>query len=111
MAVPSENEFQLEARIIALEYLVKECLQSIIRMCVGKQAEDGDNDKDIDIDQLAVQDAKILRLGARELSKASFPDLDPVRSDHLSALVRDHALRVLKELVQEMEERLNNDRR
>jgi hypothetical protein len=109
MAVPSENELQLEARIIALEYLVKECLQSIIRMRVGKQAEDGDNDKDID--QLAVQDAKIFRLGARELSKASFPDLDPVRSDHLSALVRDHALRVLKELVQEMEERLNNDRR
>ncbi|SRR6266436_3857152 len=106
MAVPSENELQREARIIALEYLVKECLQSIIRMRVGKQAEDGDND----IDQLAVQDAKILRLGAQDLRAASFPDLDPARSDQLSALVRDHALRVLEELVQEMEERLNNDR-
>jgi hypothetical protein len=108
MAVPSQYELQVEARIIALEYLVKECLQSIIRIRIRKQVEDGDNDKDID--QLAVEDAKIFRLGAQELRTASFPNLDPAMSDHLSALVRDHALRVLKELVQEMEERVNDDR-
>jgi hypothetical protein len=104
MPVPSERELQVEARIIALEYLVKECLKSIIQMRVRKQADDGDNDK-----PSAVEWAKIYRLGARELTKASFPDLDPAMSDQLSALVRDHVLRVLEELVKELEERVQDD--
>src|SRR5215472_13452332 len=104
MAAPSERELDIEAQVFALEYLVKECLQQIFRMRARKQVEDGENK---DIDELAVDTAKIFWLGAQELRMASFPDLYPASSDQLSALVRDHAVRVLKELAQEMEERVN----
>jgi hypothetical protein len=94
----SETELQLEARVIALEYLLKHCFWRLIVQQIN--ADDGD-------DGDAVNEAKLFRMLCREsLKKAAFAGVDPALSDHVTALVSEHAERVLGELVQEMEERL-----
>jgi hypothetical protein len=94
----SETELQLEARVIALEYLLKHCFWNLIVQQIN--ADDGDGGD-------AVNEAKLFRKLCREsLKKAAFAGVDPALSDHVTALVSEHAERVLGELVQEMEERL-----
>jgi hypothetical protein len=94
----SETELQLEARVIALEYLLKHCLWNLIIQQTN--ADEGD-------DVAAVNEARLFRKLCREsLKRAAFAGVDPTLSDHVTALVSEHVERVLGELVQEMEERL-----
>lgn len=94
----SERELELEARIVALEYLLKHCLWVLTVQRVDQ--DDGD-------DEDAVKEAKLFRKACRQsLKRASFSGADPTLSDHVVALVSDHVERVLGELVQEMELRL-----
>jgi hypothetical protein len=91
----SEKEFELEAKVVALEYILKQCFWNIIFLRIKN--ENGDDD-------LAIREAKLFRrLFRQRLKKASFRGTDPALSDHLSALVHDHVERVFEEIVQEME--------
>jgi hypothetical protein len=59
--------------------------------------EDGDDD-------LAIRETKLFRKNINDqLKKALVSGGGPAMSDHVASLVRDHAVRVLDELVQEME--------
>ena len=84
-----------EARLIALEYLVKHLLWNLVVLRVDQ--ENGD-------DHEALNEVKAFSLDiVKELNGATFPNLDPARSDHVAALVRDHVQRVVRELAEEME--------
>jgi ribulose 1,5-bisphosphate synthetase/thiazole synthase len=99
---PSEREIELEARILAAEYLLKQCFWQMILQRAVQEA-DGDDD---DVGDLATREAKQFRkLVIKDLRKASFPGLDPAWSDHVSDLVREHAERIVEELVQAMEDK------
>jgi hypothetical protein len=102
-APPSERELELEARVVALEYLLKQCFWQIILARAGQEiGSDGD-----DAGDLAVRETKLFRkMVVNELRKASFSDADSALSDHLAAVVQGHVERVLGELVQEMEDKL-----
>lgn len=94
----SETEIELEARVVALEYLLKHCFWNVI---IQRIDADGGDDQD------AVNEAKLFREMCRErLKEASFSGVDPALSDHVAALVSDHVERLLGELVQEMGEQL-----
>ncbi len=63
-------------------------------------------DDDADLGDLATREAKHFgKLVVKDLRKASFPGLDPAWSDHVSALVRDHAGRIVGELALAMEDK------
>jgi hypothetical protein len=97
----TEATLDLFGRIIALEHLVKHAIWSLTVQRVDEQG--GDN-KD------AIREAQRFRENVtRQLRTSSPPVIDPVRSDYMAAIVRDHADRVLTELVHEMEERLCGD--
>jgi hypothetical protein len=73
----SETELQLEARVIALEYLLKHCFWKLIVQQIN--ADDGD-------DGDAVNEAKLFQKLCREsLKKAAFAGVDPALSDHVTA--------------------------
>ena len=94
----SENELNLEARVIALEWLLKHCFWNIIIQRIN--ADEGNDDD-------AVNEAKLFRKMCRQsLKRASFENVDPALSDHVTALVSDHVERVLGELIAEMEGQL-----
>jgi hypothetical protein len=103
----SETEFELEARIVALEYLLKQCLWNILVMKADQElADDPDGDE-----TLPIREARLFRKNAvAELKKASFSGTDPSLSDHLAAIVHDAVERVCEELVSEMEAELGPGR-
>jgi hypothetical protein len=102
---PTNQELELEARIVALEYLVKQCFWQIILNSAIQETEGEDED---DADGLTIRGAKTFRKKVvNELEKATFSGRDPAVSDHLAALVREHAGRVVGELVQDMEKKLS----
>jgi hypothetical protein len=99
----SEKELELEARIIALEYLVKQCLTNIL-----STSPQGD---DYFGDDYAVLRAKRFRAEARKaLRKAAISGDDPVKSDHVSGLVFDYVDHLLDEMIQEMKVKLSRSR-
>jgi hypothetical protein len=98
LPVESEDEVEMLARIIALEHLVKHVLWNLI---IQRVDQDGGDDQD------ALDEARRLKTDVTgTLTQSSFPGVDPSMSDHVVALVHDHAERVLRELIEEMEERL-----
>ena len=89
---------ETEARIIALEYLVKYLLWNLVVMRVEQDGGD---------DQETLKEISAFSRDIREeLGQATFPGLDPVHSDHVAAVVRDHVQRVVRELAEEMAKEL-----
>lgn len=84
------------ARLDAIEYLLRQALWNIIVARVD--ADDGD-----DTDAV-VETRKFAEDVLNDLSLMVFPAPDPAISDHHSALVRDHARRILRKLLSEMGE-------
>src|SRR5258706_313713 len=89
--VETERELDLQARVIALEYLVKHCL--VLLMTLPPQ------DDEYDGADFAVLNAKRLRAQARKaLRKVAVSASDPATSDHLADLVYQHADLLLDEV-------------
>ena len=87
-----------EARIVALEYLVKHLLWNLVVLRVDQDS--GDN-------QDALEEINaFLRDTVGELQGATFPGLDPAGSDHMAALVRDPVQRVVRDLAEEIAKEL-----
>jgi hypothetical protein len=89
-----QRVYNLEARIASLECLLKRTLWNLI---VVRADVDGDGSD-------PVTEAKDLTADmAAALENATFPSVDPALSDYLAAVARDHVVRVLREMVAEME--------
>jgi len=100
----SKEILELEARVVALEYLLKHCLWNIVVQRIDEETRD---DPEVESDDLAIREARLFRKNCiAELKNATFQGAHPAMSDHLSALVHDHVERVVGELVQEMEAEL-----
>lgn len=98
-----EDQLSLQARVIALEYLLKLTLWNV---AVARA------DRNEDDDTSAIAEIAALADDTEEaLNSATFPTADPALSDHLAACVRDNVRRVLRELVGEMETELGGDGR
>jgi hypothetical protein len=87
MAKESEREIEMLARIIALEYLVKQLLWNLMK----------DDDDPVKQTELFAESA------TKEIANSAFPGIEPALSDHVSDLVREHVARVLRELADELE--------
>src|ERR1700731_68979 len=99
MVAASEREVELEARVLALEYLLKMCLWNIFHMRTDDEEDSSDDS--------VVRESKLFRRNVKtHLRKASLSGVDPALSDHMASLVHEHAVRVLDEIVQEMEAKL-----
>lgn len=98
VASQAEREIEIQARVIALEYLIKHLLWTYITERVDR---DGGGSEDV------VREASLLGSNfLEELAEAALPDSDPAMSDHATALVRENVERVFRELVAEMELKL-----
>ena len=98
MAQDPETEPDLLGRMIAIERLVKYVLWSLIVRCVD---ETGGSDRE------AIEEVRRLREDVTETLKvSSFRGIYPALPDEMVALVEDHVERILRELTEEMEERL-----
>jgi hypothetical protein len=98
MASQDEREIEIQARVIALEHLVKRLLWIVITNEVERN--NGDSEE-------VVSETKLLASDIRdELETASLPGIHPSMSDHATALVRENTERVFLELVEMMETRL-----
>ncbi|MCA0342826.1 MAG: hypothetical protein LCH99_24245 [Proteobacteria bacterium] len=96
-----EDQLSLQARVIALEYLLKLTLWNV----AVARADRNDHD-----DTSAIAEIAALADDTEEaLNSATFPTAGPALSDHLAASVRDSVRRVLRELVGEMEAELGGD--
>ena len=93
-----EATLDLFGRVMALEHLVKHAIWSLTVQ--GVDQEGGDNND-------AIHEVRLFRENVtQQLRTTSSPVIDLARSDHMAAIVRDHADRVLTELIHEREERL-----
>jgi hypothetical protein len=102
MAQDSETEPDLIGRIIAIERLVKYALWNLIAQRVD-EAGGGDTE--------AIEEVRRLREDVTEILKvSSFRGIYPALSAPMVALVDDHVDRILRELTEEMEERLGDTR-
>jgi hypothetical protein len=98
MAQDSEVEPDLIGRLIAIEHLLKYVLWNLI---VQQVAEAGGGDRE------ALDEVVRLKEDVTETLKvSSFRGIYPALSENMAALVDDHAQRILRELAEEMEERL-----
>ena len=96
----TENELDLQARINALEYLLKQFHWQFVLDKAGREPIEPNEDPT----NRAVRDLKAFRERALEqLRNISFKNVDPTLSDHTSALVREHVERVLGELIAGLE--------
>jgi hypothetical protein len=102
MAQDSETEPDSLGRIIAIERLVKYALWNLI---VQRVDEAGGGDTE------AIEEVRRLREDVTEALKvSSFRGIYPALSAPMVALVDDHVERILRELAEEMEERLGGTR-
>jgi hypothetical protein len=102
MAQDSETEPDLLGRIIAIERLVKYVLWNLIVQTVD-EAGGGDTE--------AIEEVRRLREDVTETLKvSSFRGIYPALSAPMAAFVDDHVERILRELAEEMEERLGGTR-
>ena len=95
MTITEEQYFDLLGRTTALEHLLKQMIWNVIVARVD--ADGGDDDEVIKSTEDFTDDL------SRFLGSSPFPGIDPALSGHLSAVSRDHALRILRELLSEME--------
>jgi hypothetical protein len=98
MASQAEREIEIQARVIALEYLVQQLLWIVITdRTDGKKGDSSD----------VIEEARSLGSNCLdELEGATLPGSDPATSDHATALVHENVERVFRELVAKMESRL-----
>ena len=87
----NERYLELSARIAGIEYLLKQTL-----WIVAAQDDPPDEDAVAQVAELRAEVSASLQHGA-------FPSLAPATSDHVAAMAAEHADRVLKELIDEME--------
>src|SRR5262245_21757637 len=103
MLVPaSEAEIELQARVIALEYVLKTCLMKLIRV----NSIIMDHDNPLDHDHLSpVGDMMLLAKKMKgELSKSAISGDIRAMSDHVTSLVQEHTERLFRDLVEEMKQ-------
>ena len=94
----TEATLDLFGRVMALEHLIKCAIWSLTVQRVDQEG--GDNND-------AIHEARLFRDNVtQQLRTSSSPVIDPGWSNHIAAIIRDHADRVLTELVHEMELRL-----
>jgi hypothetical protein len=98
MASQDEREIEIQARVIALEHLVKRLLWIVITNEVERN--NGDSEEVVSETTLLASDIR------DELETASLTGIDPTMSDHATALVRENTERIFLELVEMMETRL-----
>jgi hypothetical protein len=92
----SEAEIELQARVIALEYVLKTCLMKLVRL--NSIVTDHD-------DPLPVGDMMLLgKKVKRELSKTTISIDEPAMPDHVSSLVQEHTERLFREMVEQMKQ-------
>ena len=103
----TERELELQARINALEYLLKQIhWQFVLEKAARESIVETKDYADV-----AVWDLKLFRNRALEqLKNTSIKGVDPALSDHVSALVREHVERILGELIAGMEGKLDPKR-
>ena len=92
-----EKIYDLEARVLALELIAKQCLAALIQ-------QNSDSTDDGYEATAGVMFAE--RLFSR-LQSMEFGTQDPNVSMHLEATARDHVVRVVRELLAEMENELS----
>ena len=99
----SEAEIELQARVIALEYVLKTCLMKLVRL--NSMIIDHDNPFDHHEHSSPVGYMLLLaKKMKRELSKSAISVDDPAMSDHVTLLVQEHSERLFRELVEEMKQ-------
>jgi hypothetical protein len=99
----SEAEIELQARVIALECVLKTCLIKLARL--NSIVADRDNPFDHHQDSSPIGNMMALAKKIRtKLSKSSISGNDLVMSDHVTSLVQAHTERLFQELVEEMKE-------
>ena len=92
----SEAEIDLQARVVALEYVLKACLMKLVRL----NSIVTDHDDPSPIGDMMLLGKKL----KRELSKATMSLDEPAMSDHVSSLVQEHTERLFRELVERMKQ-------
>ena len=87
MASQGEREIEIQARVIALEYLVKRLLWIVIAKHVDSADGYGED---------VISEARLLAGNLADELECFLPDSDPATSDHATALVRENVARVSK---------------
>jgi hypothetical protein len=89
-----EEELQLMAQVMALEYLVKHLLWIQAVRVADEQGGD---------EQTAARELEqFVENSAADLERSTVKTTDPAISDHLTALVSEHVRRIVDALVKEM---------